>query len=74
MSLVFFKLLIYLFMVVPGLSCCTLAFSSCDKQGLLSSPGAWASIVVASLVAEHGLQSAQALGCMGFSVCGTWAP
>ena len=40
-------LFICLFMAVLGLHCCTWAFSSCSKQGLL--------IVVASLVSEHGL-------------------
>ena len=42
-------------MVVLGLSCCTQAFSSCNKQGQLSGFGARASTVVASLAAVHGL-------------------
>ena len=39
---------IYLFLAALGLCCCERAFSSCSELGLLF-------VVVASLVAEHGL-------------------
>ena len=42
----------YLFLVVLGFHCWAQAFSSCGQQGLLSS---YAVIVVACVVAEHGL-------------------
>ena len=41
-----------------GLRCCAPAFSSCSEQGLLFNAGLL--IVVASLVAELGLQGAWA--------------
>ena len=53
--LIIFLLFIYLFLVVLGLCCYTWLFSSCSEQGLLPSCGVWASRVVGSLVAEHGL-------------------
>ena len=53
----FIYLLTYLFMAVLGLCCCTWAFSSCGKQGLLFIAVCGLLIVVASLVAEHGLQT-----------------
>ena len=37
MTLSFFNLFIYLYLVAVGLCCCTWAFSSCSKWGLLSS-------------------------------------
>ena len=46
---------IYLFLAVLGLRCCVRAFSSCGEQGLLFVEGHGLLIVVASLVAEHGL-------------------
>ena len=46
---------IYLFMAVLGLRCCTRAFSSCGKRGLLFVAVRGLLIAVASLVAEHGL-------------------
>ena len=49
----FFK--IYLFLAVLGLRCCVWAFSSCSEQGLLFVAVHGLLIVVASLVAEHGL-------------------
>ena len=53
---VFFKkLFIYLFMAELGLRCCARAFSSCGDQGLLFVAVLGLLIVVASLVAEHGL-------------------
>ena len=36
-------LFIYLFLTALGLRCCTQAFSSCSKRGLLFRCGAWAS-------------------------------
>ena len=55
----------YLFLAVLGLCCCTWAFSSCGEQGLLFVAAHGLLTVVASLVAEHGLQAR--------SSCGTWA-
>ena len=57
----------YLFLTALGLCCCVQAFSSCGKWGLLFLAVHGLLTAVASLVAEHGLQSA------GFSSCGTWA-
>ena len=53
----FFNLfiLISLFLAALGLCCCTQAFSSCGKQGLLFVTVRGLLIGVASLVAEHGL-------------------
>ena len=48
-------LFIYLFMAALGLHCCTQAFSSCIEWGLLFIVAHGLLIVVASLVAEHGL-------------------
>ena len=45
----------YLFLAVLGLLCCTQAFSSCGERGLLFVVVLGLLIVVASLVAEHGL-------------------
>ena len=44
-----------LFWAALGLCCCTWAFSSCGKQGLLFVAVRGLLIVVASLVVEHGL-------------------
>ena len=44
-----------LFLAVLGLFCCTWAFSSCGEQGLLFVAVRVLLIMVASLVAEHGL-------------------
>ena len=54
----FFNLfiLIYLFLAVLGLRCCVWAFCSCGERGLLFVAVCGLLIVVASLVAEHGLQ------------------
>ena len=46
---------IYLFLAALGLCCCTRAFSSCSEWGLLFIEVHELLIVVASLVAEHGL-------------------
>ena len=50
-----FFLKIYLFLAALGLRCCAWAFSSCSEQGLLFIAVRMLLIVVASLVAEHGL-------------------
>ena len=46
---------IYLFLAALGLRCCARAFSSCGEWGLLFIVVCGLLIVVASLVAEHGL-------------------
>ena len=51
----FFFKLIYLFLAVLGLHCCSQTFSSCDERGLLFVVVRGLLIAVASLVAEHGL-------------------
>ena len=48
-------ILFYLFLAVLGLHCCVWAFSSCGEWGLLFDAVHGLLIVVASLVAEHGL-------------------
>ena len=50
-----FYLFIYLFLAALGLRCCAWAFSSCGERGLLFFVVGRLLIVVASLVAEHGL-------------------
>ena len=50
-----FYLFIYLFMAALGLHCCAWAFSSCGEWGLFFVAVCRLLIVVASLVAEHGL-------------------
>ena len=51
----FFKILFILFLAALGLRCCARAFSSCGEQGLLFVAVSGLLLVVASLVAEHGL-------------------
>ena len=51
------KAFIYLFLAVLGLRCCARVFSSCGEPGLLFVAVRRLLIVVASLVAEHGLQA-----------------
>ena len=46
---------IFLFLSVFGLRCCTPAFSSCSKQGLLFVAVRGLLTAVSSLVAAHGL-------------------
>ena len=46
---------LYFFLAVLGLCCCARAFSSCGEQGLTLVAVHGLLIVVASLVAEHGL-------------------
>ena len=53
----FLQILFIFILAALGLCFCTRAFSSCSEPELLSGCGAWASHVLASLVAEHGLQS-----------------
>ena len=50
-----YQFFIYLFLAVLGLCCCTQAFSSGGKRGLLFVVVRGLLVVVASLVAEHGL-------------------
>ena len=50
-----FICLFILFLAALGLHCCARAFSSCGKQGLFFVAVHGLLIVVASLVAEHGL-------------------
>ena len=56
-----------LFLAALGLHCCTWAFYSCSERGLLFIAVQGLLIVVASLC------RARALGCAGFSSCGTQA-
>ena len=51
----YFSNFICLFLAVVGLRCCTEAFSSFGERGLLFVVVSGLLIVVASLVAEHGL-------------------
>ena len=48
--------LIFKFLAVLGLRCCTQAFSSCGERGLLFVAVRRLLIAVASLIVEHGLQ------------------
>ena len=50
-----FNKFICLFLAVLSLHCCAQAFSNCGEQGLLFVAVRGLLIVVASLVAEHGL-------------------
>ena len=52
---IIFYLCIYLVLAVLGIHCCTQPFSSCSEQGLLFI-GVHGLVMMASLVAEHGLQ------------------
>ena len=55
---IFYKFIyvcIYLFLAALGLRCCTWAFFSYVKQGLLFVPACGLLMVVASLVVEHRL-------------------
>ena len=61
------RLKIHLFLAMLGPRWGSRAFSSCSKWGLLSSCSVWLLIVVASVVAEHGLWGA------GFSSCDSQA-
>ena len=66
--LAFFFFNIYLFIFgCAGLCCCTQASSSCSKQKILSSCGAWASHCI-----DFSCCRAQALGSVGFINCSVW--
>ena len=71
-----------LFLAALGLRCSAQAFSSCGNQGPLFVAVCSLLIAVASLVAEHGLQSCglqqlqyagSAAVARGLSSCGSWA-
>ena len=66
--MVVFKISFYLFLATLGLCCCTLAFSSCGEQGLLSGCG-----VQASHRSGFFCCRAQTLGQAAFSSCRTQA-
>ena len=63
-----FKLVCFLFLAEPGLHCCVQTFSSCGKQGLLSSCG-----TEALHCGGFCYCGAWALGHLGFSSSGPWA-
>ena len=69
--------LLYLFLAVLGLHCCTEPFSSCSTQAYCSgfSCGAQTLGLWASVVGTQGLINcgSQATECAGFSSCGAWA-
>ena len=54
-SLIIIYLFIFIFLAALGLHCCMQAFSSCGERGLLFVAVRRLLIVMASLVAEHGL-------------------
>ena len=51
----FFPFLVYLFLAVLGLRCCTWGFSNCGEQGLLFVAVCGLLTAVASPAAEHRL-------------------
>ena len=59
----FFNLFIYLFLAVLGLRFCARAFSSCGKRGPLFIAVRGPLTIVASLVAEHRLQTRRLSRC-----------
>ena len=61
--LFFFSLFIYLFMAVLGPRLCARAFSSCGKWGPLFIAVCGPLIIMASLVAEHRLQTRRLSNC-----------
>ena len=70
----FFKVFIYLFMAVLGLRFCARALCSCGKRGPLFIAARGPLTVVASLVAEHGLQTRRPSNCGSRAqlLRGTW--
>ena len=58
---------LYLFLAVLGLRFCSRAFSSCGGRGPLFIAVRGPLTIVASLVAEHRLQT------RGLNSCGSWA-
>ena len=81
---VFCFLILFIYLLAAlGLRCCTWAFSSCGKWGLLFVAVCRLPIAVASLVAEHGLQArglqqlwhaGSVVVVCGLSSCGLRAP
>ena len=73
--LFFLRLLfIYLFLAVLGLRFCARAFSSCGKRGPLFIAVHGPLTIVASLVAEHRLQTCRLSSCGSRAqlLCGMW--
>ena len=70
------KLFIYLFMAVLGLRFYVRAFSSCGKRGPLFIAVRGPLTIVASLVAEHRLQTRRLSSCGSRAqpLCGMWDP
>ena len=62
-TLFFFLIIIYLFLAVLGLRFCARAFSSCGKPGPLFIAVRGPLTIVASLVAEHRLQTHRLSSC-----------
>ena len=71
---IFILLFIYLFLAVLGLCCCGQAFSSCGERGPLFIAVRGPLTVVASLVAEHRLQTRRLSSCRSWAqlLRGTW--
>ena len=61
--LFFFNKFIYLFLAVLGLRFCARAFSSCGKRGPLFIAVCGPLTIMASLVAEHRLQTCRLSSC-----------
>ena len=55
MVLCFYLFILFYFLAVLGLHCCTRAFSSCGERGLLFIAVHGILIAAASIVVEHGL-------------------
>ena len=74
--LFFFLIFIYLFLAVLGLRFCVRAFSSCGKRGPLFIAVRGPLTIVASLVAEHRLQTRRLSNCGSRAqlLRGVWDP
>ena len=74
MMLCFCFLFLYLFLAVLGLRFCVRAFSSCGKRGPLFIAVCGPLTIVASLVAEHRLQTRRLSSCGSRAqlLRGTW--
>ena len=70
------NLFIYLFLAVLGLRFCARAFSSCGERGPLFIAVRRPPTIVASLVAEHRLQTRRLSSCGSWAqlLCGMWDP
>ena len=70
------NLFIYLVLAVLGLRFCARAFSSCGKRGPLFIAVRGPLTIVASLVAEHRLQTRRLSNCGSRAqpLCGMWGP